>query len=106
MFLKCNAFKTRDTRCVLAVVDVFSWFVWLRPLEGKNSEEIAKELTAIYQEHGPPKNIRYAQFHDIYIPTAIEQLNVAPWYNNPARDVRDTPFGGGEGLSWTQNEAL
>ena len=48
-------------RYVLSVIDVFSRFVWLRPLSGKNSKCIASELEKIYLEHGPPSIIQSDQ---------------------------------------------
>ena len=41
-------------RYVLSVMDVFSRFIWLRPLQSKNSKEIAAELKSIYMENGSP----------------------------------------------------
>ena len=42
-------------------MDVFSRFVWLRPLSMKSSRNIADELRNIYQEHGPPRIIQCDQ---------------------------------------------
>ena len=39
-------------RYVLTVIDIFSRFVWLRPLKSKSSEEVAEELESIYVENG------------------------------------------------------
>lgn len=39
-------------RYVLLVIDVFSHFLWLRPLESKSSQVIAIELECIYIEYG------------------------------------------------------
>ena len=41
-------------RYVLSVMDVFSRFIWLRPLKSKHSKEIASELKSIYMAFGPP----------------------------------------------------
>ena len=41
-------------RYVLSVMDVFSRFIWLRPLQSKNSKAIAAELKSIYMENGSP----------------------------------------------------
>lgn len=41
-------------RYVLSVMDVFSRFVWLRPVSVKSSKNIADELRILYLEHGPP----------------------------------------------------
>lgn len=46
---------------VLMVQDVFSRYVWLKPLKGKSSHEIARHLEDIYMEHGPPKVLQHDQ---------------------------------------------
>ena len=46
---------------VLTVQDVFSRYVWLKPLKGKSSHEIARHLQDIYMEHGPPKVLQHDQ---------------------------------------------
>ena len=48
-------------RYILTTVDVFSRYVWLRPLQSKRSSEIAKHLQEIYCEHGPPKMVQHDQ---------------------------------------------
>ena len=48
-------------RYILTVQDVFSRYVWLKPLKGKSSSEIANHLKSIYSEHGPPKIIQHDQ---------------------------------------------
>ena len=48
-------------RYVLSVMDVFSRFVWLRPLSVKSSKNIADELRILYLEHGPPRVIQCDQ---------------------------------------------
>lgn len=47
-------FNGLSYRYVLSVMDVFSRFVWLRPINEKMSKNIADELRSIYLEHGPP----------------------------------------------------
>ena len=42
-------------RYILTLQDVFSRFLWLRPLSRKKSTVIAHELMKVYREHGPPK---------------------------------------------------
>ena len=44
---------------VLTVMDIFSRFLWTRPLTSKKSEEIAQRLKSIYEEHGPPRVIQH-----------------------------------------------
>ncbi len=46
---------------VLTVQDVFSRYVWLEPLKGKSSHEIARHLEDIYMEHGPPTVLQHDQ---------------------------------------------
>ena len=48
-------------RYVLLVIDVFSHFLWLRPLESKSSQVIAIELECIYMEYGSPEIIQCHQ---------------------------------------------
>lgn len=43
---------------VLSVMDIFSRFVWLRPLEKKTSSRVAMLLSSIYSEHGPPDRLQ------------------------------------------------
>ena len=49
-------FKGIVYRYVPSVIDVFSWYIWLRPLARKTSKAVAAELKAIYMhmENGPP----------------------------------------------------
>ena len=54
-------FNGLSYRYVLSVMDVFSQFVWLRPINKKMSKNIADELRSIYLEHGPPHVIQCDQ---------------------------------------------
>ena len=47
-------FRSERYRYILTVEDVFSRFVWLRPLKKKSSLRVYNELKNIYREHGPP----------------------------------------------------
>jgi transposase InsO family protein len=47
-------FEGKTYRYVLSILDVFSRFVFLRPLKSKSSSEVAKHLESVYNEHGPP----------------------------------------------------
>lgn len=40
-------------------MDVFSRYMWLKPLKRKSSVEITKHLTKIYREHGPLKVLQH-----------------------------------------------
>ena len=42
-------------RYILTVQDIFSRFMWMRPLQRKKSKAVSEELEKIYREHGPPK---------------------------------------------------
>ena len=44
-------------RYVLSIMDVFSRYSWLRPLEKKASHHVSQALKAIYAEHGPPDRL-------------------------------------------------
>ena len=48
-------------RYILTILDVFSRYLWLRPLKSKHSTEIAKHLEDIYIEHGQLKVIQLDQ---------------------------------------------
>ena len=54
-------FNGSSYRYVLSVMDVFSRFVWLRPINKKMTENIVDELRSIYLEHGPPRVIQCDQ---------------------------------------------
>lgn len=43
---------------ILTVQDVFSRYLWLRPLTGKSSKLVARELNKLYTEVGPPRVIQ------------------------------------------------
>ena len=48
-------------RYVLSVMDIFSRFHWLAPLERKKPSAIVPHLREIYSAHGPPKNLQSAR---------------------------------------------
>ena len=48
----------RIYRYVLSVMDIFSRFLWLRPLQRKSSRHVSRCLTSIYNEHGPPDRLK------------------------------------------------
>ena len=53
--------KGKVFKYVLSVMDVFSRYHWLVPLERKLSFHVARELIRIYKEHGPPRVIQHDQ---------------------------------------------
>lgn len=46
---------------ILVVLDIFSRFIFLRPLESKSSTEVATRLTEIFSDTGPPARIQSDQ---------------------------------------------
>lgn len=48
----------REYRYILSVIDVFSRYVFLKPLERKTSKLVAKELKKIFSEQGYPKVVQ------------------------------------------------
>ncbi|CAG2222742.1 unnamed protein product [Mytilus edulis] len=46
---------------ILSTMDVFTRFVWLRPLSDKSSEKVAAKLREIYSEFGNPKILQSDQ---------------------------------------------
>ena len=45
----------RTFQYILTVQDIFSRYIWLRPVTGKGSKQVAKELEELYSEVGQPK---------------------------------------------------
>ena len=43
---------------VLSVIDIFSRFLWLVPLESKSSSHVVRVLQPIYDQHGPPDRLQ------------------------------------------------
>ena len=46
---------------IMSVIDIFSRFVFLRPLQSKESAEVAENLRNIYSEDGPPEILQSDQ---------------------------------------------
>ena len=46
---------------VLSIMDVFSHYHWLIPLERKLSSNVARELIRVYREHGAPRVIQHCK---------------------------------------------
>ena len=72
-------------RYVLTVIDIFSRFVWLRPLKSKSSREVAKELESIYVEHGAPRIIQSDQGGELKkaMKTPCDRMNLKLIYSRP-----------------------
>ena len=54
-------YKGKVFRYVLSVMDVFSRYHWLVPLQRKRSSHVARELIRIYREQGAPLVIQHDQ---------------------------------------------
>ena len=72
-------------RYILTVIDVFSRYVWLRPLKGKHSAEISRHLEDIFNEHGPPKVIQHDQGKEFKgaVKKLMDSLNVKIIQSSP-----------------------
>ena len=46
---------------VMSVIDIFSRFLFLRPLQTKYASEVTEHLLDIYMEHGPPEILQSDQ---------------------------------------------
>ncbi|XP_071785767.1 uncharacterized protein [Asterias amurensis] len=66
--------KQKAKTCVLVVQDVFSKFVWLRPVTKKDSVEITHHLMALYSEYGPPQELLFDHKEKFY--DTIKQMCV------------------------------
>ena len=53
--------KGKVFKYVLSVMDVFSRYQWLVPLERKLSSRVSRELLRIYRENGVPHVIQHDQ---------------------------------------------
>lgn len=51
-------YRGKVFRYVLSMMDVFSRFHWLYPLQRKFSREVASQLFKIFSEHGPPDRLQ------------------------------------------------
>ncbi|XP_044180984.1 uncharacterized protein LOC122962133 [Acropora millepora] len=54
-------YKGKTYKYVLSIIDVFSRYHWLVPLQTKKSSHLACELFRIYIEHGAPRVIQHDQ---------------------------------------------
>ena len=51
--------KGRTYRYIISIMDVFSRFVWLRPISCKTSATVANHLSSLYLKIGCPKVIQH-----------------------------------------------
>ena len=63
---------------IMSVIDIFSRFLFLRPLQSKEANEVAEHLLDIYIEHGPPDILQSDQGPEFkgVVKTICESLNV------------------------------
>ena len=63
---------------LMSLMDIFSRFAFLRPLQSKESAEVAENLRNIYNEHGPPEILQSDQGTEFkgVVKTLCEALNV------------------------------
>ena len=59
---------------IMSVIDIFSRLLFLRPLQTKESSEVAEHLLDVYNEHGPPDD-QGAEFKGV-VKVICEALNV------------------------------
>ena len=51
---------------ILMCIDVFSRYLWARPLRSKYAEEVVKQLRSIINEGRKPRSVRSDSGHDVY----------------------------------------
>ena len=63
---------------IMSVINIFSRFFFLRPLQTKETSEVAEHLLDIYIEHGPPEILQSDQGPEFkgVVKTVCETLNV------------------------------
>ncbi len=72
-------------RYILTILDVYSRYIWLRPLKSKKSKEAAKHLVEIYTEHVPPKILQHDQGKEFkgVVQTLMESYQVKVIQSSP-----------------------
>ena len=104
-------FNGLSYRYVLSVINVFSRFVWLRPINKKMSKNIADELRSIYLEHGPPRVIQCDQggefkgaVKELCRPLGIKIICSSPYHPHSQGKVErnDIIQMGSKGVNWLQ----
>lgn len=78
--------KGKTYRYVLPIIDVFSRYHWLVPLQTKKSSQVARELLRIYTEHGAPRVIQHSQGREFEgaVATLCKKLGI--------KVVKDRPY--------------
>ena len=66
-------------------MDIFSRFIWLRPLRCKSSKVVAKQLEGIYMEHGAPSIIQSDQGKEFkkVVKSLCHRMNIKLIYSRP-----------------------
>ena len=52
---------THIYKYIMSVIDIFSRFLFLRPLQTKETSEVAEHFLDIYMEHGPQEILQSDQ---------------------------------------------
>ena len=58
MRLQAAKFNGKSYRYILSLMDIFSRFHWLVPLQRKFASHVAFHLNRIFMEHGPPDRLQ------------------------------------------------
>ena len=78
--------KGKTYRYILSVMDVFSRYIWLRPLERKCSKLVYQKLIKLYREVSLPKKVQSdrgkefkGKVKHFYLKNGIRMINSAPY---------------------------
>ncbi len=78
--------KGRTYRYILSIMDVFSRFVWSRPISCRTGATVANHLSSLYLEIGCPKVLQHdrgQEFADaVDIQHPMETASLKPWLTN------------------------
>ena len=69
-------------RYVLVVLDVFSRYVFLRPLQSKSSAEVATHVVQMFSDVGPPKIVQTDQFKGV-VERVMEKFKIHIIHSRP-----------------------
>jgi hypothetical protein len=74
--------ENKGVRFLLVMIDIFSRFLWVRPLQSKKGEEVAKAIRDIFQEGRQPTMVRSDQgmeFCAKVVQTMLGEAGVQHW---------------------------
>ena len=79
-------YRNKKYKYILTVIDVFSRYIWLKPLQSKSSDNVARPLSEIFQTFGQPKFIQHDQGTEFKskVKRLLEKLGV--------QDVTSAPY--------------